>query len=415
MLNTKVTIHTSDASILDILNELSGNENIRFTYINNDIPLQNKVSLAIVDQPLRFVLDSLFNNTDVVYFLVARQILLKKQEKIKSDTIAPSSDTISISSDTSYAKLPDTISVKREISSQKNIPSNEQYHFALFGEKYKRDSLTISDSLSSDTIRINSVSQISSKVTKQEPSYKTKEGRISISAFGAIGMSYRKLNSGTDSLIARRNKDEKWQNSFATGAYISYSLNSRIILRSGISYISVGEKGTHTDTVPAINPRPGFPLPPGSPHSTNTISFTYSNRYNYIAIPLMIGYKAGNKLYASVYSGIEAGVFLNYSTTYPNNTDSTFKNGAFPGTKSPLPYHKLDDPKQYSYKNICFLLPIVFEAGYKFENGFGVFISSSFTYFLSNIYTSTDSISEHPYYWNVAGGISYTFSQRKIH
>ncbi len=81
VLNTSITLSLTNQPIQKIIDTLSSYENVKFSYVNHELPLQKKVSIHVSNQPLKVVLDSVFINQGIQYFVVSKQIVLKKEDK----------------------------------------------------------------------------------------------------------------------------------------------------------------------------------------------------------------------------------------------------------------------------------------------------------------------------------------------
>ena len=76
-LNQKVSIKSSNISIKDILADLSSSHNITFSYSEDLVSLQQQVSLNVVQQPLKEVLDIILKDSGIRYTVIGKQIVLQ--------------------------------------------------------------------------------------------------------------------------------------------------------------------------------------------------------------------------------------------------------------------------------------------------------------------------------------------------
>ncbi|QHT71353.1 hypothetical protein GXP67_34200 [Rhodocytophaga rosea] len=88
VLETKVSLQYKEVSLERAISDIQKKYGIRFSYVNNLIPLQTKVSIDVKDQTLRAALDELLKNVEVNYYLVGDQIVLKNEPK-KTSQIEP--------------------------------------------------------------------------------------------------------------------------------------------------------------------------------------------------------------------------------------------------------------------------------------------------------------------------------------
>ncbi|MES2837683.1 MAG: hypothetical protein V4667_09180 [Bacteroidota bacterium] len=77
ILDKKVNLVFNNITLEQALKQISDNYQVRFSYINNLVPLQSKVSLSIREKTLATALNKLFENTYVIYYAVGKHIVLK--------------------------------------------------------------------------------------------------------------------------------------------------------------------------------------------------------------------------------------------------------------------------------------------------------------------------------------------------
>jgi hypothetical protein len=74
----KITLHYKQTPLSEVLSYLAFEYNVHFSYVNDFIDLNQKVSVRLKNQPLAIALDELFRQTDISYQQVGNQIVLKK-------------------------------------------------------------------------------------------------------------------------------------------------------------------------------------------------------------------------------------------------------------------------------------------------------------------------------------------------
>jgi hypothetical protein len=323
MLDAKITLSMRNASIQEILDTLTSYDNVKFSYINDELPLQNKVGIEVTDQSLKVVLDSIFLNQGIQYIVVSKQIVLKKEE--------------------------------RQPSFKKNI---------------------------------------------FDPN---KVDRWCLSLFFGRGISYRILRSNNDQLVNLRNTAESPKGNYTGGAYLTFSLSSAFSLRSGLAYISAGEKGSYSYSLPSDsakgngNGNNGNGNGNGGNGIPKSGKISYINNYSYLSVPLMIGHSIKrNKWMFSGFAGIGAAFLLSYSTKYPDNNKGE--------VTEVLPYSTVSD---YKFKKQAIIFPVTIEAGYRLNNNWGISGAFSFNYFASSIYTASAQAKSRPYNLNAQVGFIY--------
>lgn len=86
-LDQRVSVYRADATIQEVLSELSEKYNIAFSYGNDLVPLQQKVSIKAQDQSLRQVLDGLLKNTGTRYTAIGSQVILQPARRTKEEWV----------------------------------------------------------------------------------------------------------------------------------------------------------------------------------------------------------------------------------------------------------------------------------------------------------------------------------------
>jgi hypothetical protein len=74
----RVSVNKKAASIEDVLNELSEDYKLDFSYSRDLVSLQQEITIKVVDRPLKEVLDILFREKGIQYVIVGNQIALRK-------------------------------------------------------------------------------------------------------------------------------------------------------------------------------------------------------------------------------------------------------------------------------------------------------------------------------------------------
>ncbi|RDC63466.1 FecR domain-containing protein [Adhaeribacter pallidiroseus] len=77
-LKTKITLQVNNATLPQVLQKIQHKYAIRFSYLNNDLPVKNRISANIEAKPLTDVLDMLLANTHVGYLEKKGQVIIKK-------------------------------------------------------------------------------------------------------------------------------------------------------------------------------------------------------------------------------------------------------------------------------------------------------------------------------------------------
>lgn len=100
ILNKAVTLQYTNLTIREILSNIQEEYGVRFSYLNNELPVEKKINLAITDEPLYKALDQIFTDTPIGYQVVSGQVILKKvadkemsEKKKEQSSITPTEDS----------------------------------------------------------------------------------------------------------------------------------------------------------------------------------------------------------------------------------------------------------------------------------------------------------------------------------
>jgi hypothetical protein len=88
LLQTRVSATYQDATLVEVLTDLRDNYDLKFAYLNNELPAEPNITLSVQNAPLHGVLDSILKDTSLSYQLVNGQIVLKKKPK-QAETPTP--------------------------------------------------------------------------------------------------------------------------------------------------------------------------------------------------------------------------------------------------------------------------------------------------------------------------------------
>ncbi|MGN6646531.1 MAG: outer membrane beta-barrel protein [Cytophaga sp.] len=391
--DTLVTIDLTNHSLKECLIRLSAAYQINFSYINDDLPLHKQMHIAAGPQSLSVVLDSICKQADLKYLIIGTQIVLKKNEMIvttpvQDSTAAAPADTLpaAIIVDTIY--LSDHKSSSGEYVRDKKY---SKYFYRVFGKKRTPDSMiVVSSNGRRDTIDV--------RETRQKYHYINRiytKNKFSVGVFGGGGVSYRTLSS-QDIFVTERNADESSIASYTFGANVTYYMPSqRLSFRSGISYMTFGEKGSFIEII--YSPPPGGPQP-------EEIEHKYINHYNYIMLPFMAGYSfpVSNKFGLSVHSGFAVAFLVSKKSTYVE-----------PFMYFHSPDNLSKNPHVHTYSSTGLVLPVHAELSYSVGENLQLCAAPTFNYFLTSIYSKSDLSKQKPYAFHLTVGISYMFKRNK--
>jgi len=86
-LNTKISLNLNEVALFEVLEEIEDKTEFTFFYKNEDINLSRRVTINMVRQPVRAILNFLFENEHVLYKVVKKHIIIKKQQQITGKII----------------------------------------------------------------------------------------------------------------------------------------------------------------------------------------------------------------------------------------------------------------------------------------------------------------------------------------
>ncbi|MCX6222883.1 MAG: TonB-dependent receptor [Bacteroidia bacterium] len=172
---TKVSLHMKDATVKEVLNKIEENSEFVFLYNSRLVNVDRKVSIDYENQKIAEILNDLFRETDVVFTVVDRQIVLTKVADQSSFVALNSQKQKTISgkiTDEFGASLPGvTVVVKGTANgtitdangnySLSNIPDNATLIFSFVGMRSQEIAVgtktTVNVTLAEDAIGIDEV------------------------------------------------------------------------------------------------------------------------------------------------------------------------------------------------------------------------------------------------------------------
>lgn len=87
-LQQRVNLQYSNKRLEHVLTDISTNYNVNFTYSSNFIPVDQKVSVNVKNEPLSVALDVMLVNTGVVYKQIGDQVVLKMGNNFKQEGLS---------------------------------------------------------------------------------------------------------------------------------------------------------------------------------------------------------------------------------------------------------------------------------------------------------------------------------------
>jgi hypothetical protein len=89
VLARKVSLHYQDKPLEDVLTGISMEYNVRFAYSSDIVPVREKVSVAVDEEPLDYALEELLSSTKVEHTVIGSHIILKVNQNKLSRLTKP--------------------------------------------------------------------------------------------------------------------------------------------------------------------------------------------------------------------------------------------------------------------------------------------------------------------------------------
>ncbi|WKN33681.1 STN domain-containing protein [Porifericola rhodea] len=117
LLNRRVSLSYHNATIVEVLQGIQEEYDIRFSYLNNEIPDSIEVSINLQNQPLYLALDKLLEETQISYQVVSGQVILKNnpQKARKQVRLPQTQEKTTAPSPKAAPKLPSESSRTKDI------------------------------------------------------------------------------------------------------------------------------------------------------------------------------------------------------------------------------------------------------------------------------------------------------------
>src|SRR5690606_14806764 len=78
ILEKKISVDYKDVRLKQVIDDLSKKYHLRFSYANEQVPLNKKVTLKAVDQPVRAVVEQLLKPLGLTYVVTGNQLVIKQ-------------------------------------------------------------------------------------------------------------------------------------------------------------------------------------------------------------------------------------------------------------------------------------------------------------------------------------------------
>ena len=202
--------------------------------------------------------------------------------------------------------------------------------------------------------------------------------RFSILLHGGVGESFRRLTSSSHhELIVHKNDHETFGGCFAVGADLQFKLNDRFILRTGLGYKFYSDKYYFQHDL---------------------ISHRTRNDYQYLKIPLILGY--------SLWSNNRSNLYL-LGGGNANLLSSAQSSWIDPSLLVPVAHSS--QSTNTPFRSYTAGITLGLDYNLQISHHFKLHLIPSIDTFLNSIYKRETDLNELPYSFNLDIGISYNF------
>lgn len=86
-LNTRISLDLNDVALFEVFEKIEDKTEFTFFYKNEDVNLNRRVTIKMVHQPVREILNFLFKKENVLYKVVKKHIIVQKQQQITGKVV----------------------------------------------------------------------------------------------------------------------------------------------------------------------------------------------------------------------------------------------------------------------------------------------------------------------------------------
>jgi hypothetical protein len=413
VLQTKISIHHTQISLYDILNEIEEKYGINFSYANNLVSLDSKRTIDFKEQTLECVLNEIFKRSTITYKVIGKRVVLIKEDTTDNLLTTTSSGGIDTNNFSKANKRKGNYKIRnrgsRSTKNRKFYSGKTNIHKGEISRGKPNSGFIFSKHTIKRTID-STITWDSLLVLKSHSFIKhhgfpdiNETDKFSLSINFMAGPSLRKLNSnnpeGND--IKDQRSQEKHLTGFNNEIMINYNITPKFSLGLGVGLLKMGEHGTLYYNDKDSGRRN---ICRDSIYYYDT--YDYNNKYSYLTLPITVSYAYYFKsFFIQVKGGFipsflltkgEKLVYCNYSYYFDYENSSSRKQ------KDMVPPAKID----YREFNLAYTLHA--DLGYRFEK---ISISAGFSYyrFLFSSYNNHCPLKEKRYLPAISIGARYYF------
>jgi hypothetical protein len=416
VLQTKISIYHTKATLYDILNEIEEKYGINFSYANNLISLDATRSINFKEQTLEKVLDEIFKRSTITYKVIGKRVVLIKED-LTNNLVTSAAPIVPV--DTNSFRITGKNSNAKEIKNvrageqnteiKNNIggfmetgkkTSKQEFSAVLKFHKYKfrrtRDSTVTWDSL----LLINKKSGIKKQFYSPVMS---KGDRYSLAINFMAGPSLRKLYS--DNPEGKDIINQRGQETHLTGmnaeVILSYHFSSSFSIGQGVGLLKMGEEGSLCFK-DADSRRRNICRDSGYYYDV----YNYSNKFSYLTLPIVAGYNFyWKKFFTRFQAGLKPCVLLSKGKELEYYNYAYYFNY---GNSSSWRQKDMTAPEKIAYREFNLAWAFQAEIGYRLKS---ISISTGLGYnrFLFSTYKNPAPLKEKRSLPGITLGLKYHF------
>ena len=231
-----------------------------------------------------------------------------------------------------------------------------------------------------------------------------KNTHLFVGISGGVSDAFRTLNVGNNSGAQNRTQNEKSIVTYNSGIEVGATIKNKLIAAVGFRISNFGEKYNYSNSSVKISTRDStYQDTLGVIHTIvlDTIrtpiknNYTVQNNYQFLTIPILIGYKIniGDKWFVAPCIGANFNYLLHAGSTWFDTR-----------TGQQIDYVKATNFNMFSFSGTFKL-----EVGINIKEKWSVIFQPEYTRWFQSIYKKSDEIKLYPYSYNFNMGVRYKF------
>ncbi len=231
-----------------------------------------------------------------------------------------------------------------------------------------------------------------------------KNTHLFVGISGGVSDAFRTLNVGNNAGAQNRTQNEKSIVTYNSGIEVGATIKNKLIAAVGFRISNYGEKYNYSNSSVKISTRDStYQDTLGVIHTIvlDTIrtpiknNYTLQNNYQFLTIPILIGYKIniGDKWFVAPCIGANFNYLLHATSAWFDTK-----------TGEQISYVKATNFNQFSFSGTFKL-----EVGINIKERWSVIFQPEYTRWFQSIYKKSDEIKLYPYSYNFNIGVRYKF------